>query len=126
MPDPTKKPLVAYLDQAPLVECPYGNVRRIVTGGAGGVANVHVVDVTKGTLHFHAAYDEVYYVLKGNGTITIDGDIHALRPGAAVVLPAGVPHELEAATGETLEFVIFGTPAMYIDDERAKPRKPGA
>ncbi|MEI6236469.1 MAG: cupin domain-containing protein [Planctomycetota bacterium] len=121
---PVKTPVVNYLDQSPLIECPYGNVRRIVTGGAGGVANVHVVSVTKGSLHYHAGYDEVYYHLSGNGTITIAGVTHAIRPGAAVVLPAGVPHELEAHPGETLEFIIFGTPAMSIDDERAKPRKP--
>jgi quercetin dioxygenase-like cupin family protein len=39
------------------------------------------------------------------------------------VIPAGVPHSLEAAAGEELEFVIFGTPPISIDDERARPRK---
>jgi mannose-6-phosphate isomerase-like protein (cupin superfamily) len=124
MSTPEKQPLVAYRDQAASINCPYGTVQRIVTGGAGGVANVHVVTVTKGSLHFHSGYDEVYYLLSGSGTIAIAGAVHALRPGAAVVLPAGVPHELEAAPGETLEFVIFGSPAMCIDDERARPRKP--
>jgi quercetin dioxygenase-like cupin family protein len=38
-------------------------------------------------------------------------------------IPAGVPHSLEANAGEELEFVIFGTPPMAIDDEKAKPRK---
>jgi mannose-6-phosphate isomerase-like protein (cupin superfamily) len=41
-----------------------------------------------------------------------------------VVIPAGVPHSLEAAAGSELEFVIFGTPPMAIEDERARPRKP--
>jgi mannose-6-phosphate isomerase-like protein (cupin superfamily) len=124
MSTPEKHALVAYRDQAPHIDCPYGNVQRIVTGGSGGVANVHVVTVTRGSLHFHSGYDEVYYLLGGHGTIAIAGETHALRPGAAVVLPAGVPHELEAVPGETLEFVIFGSPAMLIDDERAQPRKP--
>lgn len=118
-----KKPVVRYQDQSAPIDCPYGNVQRIVTGGDGGVANVHVVSVTKGTTHFHAGYDEVYYVLSGSGHIMLGDEKHLLRPGAAVVIPAGLPHSLEADAGQTLQFIIFGTPAMPIDDERAKPRK---
>src|SRR4051812_15255868 len=94
--DSSKQPLVRYLDKAPVIDCPYGNVRRLVTGGAGGVANVHVVSVTKGSLHFHDAYDEVYYVLSGSGKISMNEQTYPLRPGAAVVIPAGVPHALDA------------------------------
>ena len=62
-------------------------------------------------------------MLSGSGTIAIDQKTHPLRPGSVAVIPAGVPHSLEANSGEQLEFVIFGTPLMAIDDERAKPRK---
>ena len=118
-----KEPLVRHRDQTTPLDCPYGNVQRIVTGGAGGVANVHVVKVTKGTTHVHTGYDEVYYVLSGTGTITLGEDVYPLRPGSVAVIPAGVPHSLEAHPGEELEFIIFGTPPMAMDDERAKPRK---
>jgi mannose-6-phosphate isomerase-like protein (cupin superfamily) len=119
----TKQPLVRYLDQTSEIPCPYGNVKRVVTGGDGGVANVHIVSVTKGSPHLHKAYDEVYYVLSGTGSITIDGTTSPLRPGAVAVIPAGLPHGLEADEGQTLQFIIFGTPPMFIDDERAKPIK---
>jgi len=81
-----------------------------------------VLDV--GTLHVHTSYDEVYYVLAGTGTITLGQDTHPLRPGSVAVIPAGVPHSLEAEPGQELEFVIFGTPPMTMDDERARPVKP--
>ena len=124
MPDnPAKQAMVGYLDQSPEIQCPYGNVRRVITGGAGGVANVHIVSVTKGTTHFHAGYDEVYYVLRGTGQIMLGDKPHTLRPGAVAVIPAGLSHSIDADEGQTLEFIIFGTPAMPIDDERAKPRK---
>jgi mannose-6-phosphate isomerase-like protein (cupin superfamily) len=119
-----KEPLVRYRDEAQPLECPFGHVQRIVTGGAGGVANVHVVKITKGTPHVHTGYDEVYYVLSGTGTITLDRQTAPLRPGSVAVIPAGVPHALEASAGEELEFVIFGTPPLKMDDERAKPLKP--
>jgi mannose-6-phosphate isomerase-like protein (cupin superfamily) len=119
-----RQPLVPHRDETPPIDCPFGHVQRIVTGGAGGVANVHVVKITKGTPHLHRGYDEVYYVLSGIGTITLGQETHPLRPGSVAVIPAGVPHSLEAEPGQQLEFVIFGTPPMSIDDERAKPVKP--
>ena len=118
-----KQPLVRHRDQTPPLDCPFGHVERIVTGGEGGVANVHVVKVTQGTPHIHSGYDEVYFVLSGTGTITLDQKTHPLRPGTVVVIPAGVPHSLEAEAGQELEFVIFGTPPMAMDDARAKPKK---
>jgi len=118
-----KTPLVRHPDKTPPIDCPFGHVQRIVTGGEGGIANVHVVKITKGMPHLHQGYDEVYYVLSGTGTITLGEETHRLRPGTVAVIPAGVLHSLEATAGEELEFVIFGTPPMAIDDERARPRK---
>ena len=117
-------PVVRYRDETPSIFCPYGEVARIVTGGEGGVANVHVVRVTEGDLHYHAGYNEVYYLLSGKGHILLDGKRHLLRPGAVVVIPKGVSHSLSADAGETLEFIIFGTPAMSADDHRFVPLVP--
>ena len=122
--DPLKAPLVHHRADVESVECPFGHVQRIVTGGQGGIANVHVVRVTRGLPHVHTGYDEVYYVLSGTGTITLDKETHPLRPGSVVVIPAGVPHSLEADSGQELEFVIFGTPPMAMDDDRARPKTP--
>ena len=119
-----RQPLVHHRDETLAIDCPFGHVQRIVTGGAGGVANVHVVKITQGSRHVHTSYDEVYFVLSGCGTITLGRDAHPLRPGTVVVIPAGVAHSLRATTEDELEFVIFGTPPMAMDDERAKPVKP--
>lgn len=120
----TIEPVVRYRRETRPVECPYGDVQRIVTGGLGGVGNVHVVRVTAGSPHRHAGYDETYYVLGGTGTITLGEAAHRLEPGAVVVIPRGLVHSLQADPGETLEFIIFGTPAMSVDDPACAPRKP--
>lgn len=121
MSGPVKSPTVRYQDETDPIPCPYGDVRRVVTAGEGGVANVHVVSVTEGKPHRHAGYDEVYYVLRGMGEITMAGQTHALRPGAVVVIPAGVTHSLSASGPEPLQFIIFGTPPVPIDDPCARP-----
>jgi mannose-6-phosphate isomerase-like protein (cupin superfamily) len=119
-----KRALVQYLDETSAIDCPFGQVRRVITGGSGGVANVHVVKVSKGTPHFHSAYDEVYYVLNGTGKLVVESTTYALRPGAVAVIPAGATHALEGDGGGMLEFIIFGVPAMDVMDDRARPRKP--
>ena len=85
-----KTPLVRHRDETQPIDCPFGHVQRIVTGGQGGIANVHVVKITKGTPHLHQGYDETYFVLSGTGTITLGQETHPLRPGSVAVIPAGV------------------------------------
>jgi mannose-6-phosphate isomerase-like protein (cupin superfamily) len=123
MPDIRKQPLVLHRDECLPSDWPFGQMQRIVTGGKGGVANVHVAKTQNLPHFFHTGYDEIYYVLSGTGIITLDEKEIPLRPGSIVVIPAGVRHSLEATEGEELEFVIFGTPPMSIEDERAKPRR---
>ncbi|MDF3128323.1 cupin domain-containing protein [Kiritimatiellaeota bacterium B1221] len=120
----TNKPLVRYLDETDNISCPYGQVKRIITGGEFPGANVHVVTVSRGGEHYHPAYTEVYYVLSGTGKITLGGQIHVLRPGAVVVIPAGTVHSLASDTDEDLTFIIFGMPGMSIDAPEAHPQKP--
>jgi mannose-6-phosphate isomerase-like protein (cupin superfamily) len=55
--------------------------------------------------HFHR-YDEVIYILEGQGALHIGGDEAPLYPGACVHLPATVVHSL-ANTGET-EMALLG------------------
>jgi len=116
-----KECVTGYYDETSPISCPYGEVRRIITGGKGGIANVHVVSVTAGSPHYHRGCDEVYYLLSGTGTITLDNVYYPLRPGAAVVIPANTVHSLQADPGNKLEFVIFTTPPVNVDDERFKP-----
>jgi len=123
---PKPHPVVRYLDETETLPCPYGDTTRIVTGGeaAAEIANVHRVRVTKGARHFHPGYNEVYYVLAGQGRIVFDDAEHELRPGAVVVIPALVPHEVLAADeDQPLDFIIFGTPGMPVSDPRFTPTR---
>ena len=115
---------IHYLDETDPIDCPYGNVRRVVTGGQFGSPNIHVVRVSRGGEHYHREYDEVYYVTAGQGTMIMNQEEFPLRPGAVVGIPAGVVHELFAEEGTELEFVIIGIPGMPINDDRAAPCKP--
>jgi mannose-6-phosphate isomerase-like protein (cupin superfamily) len=87
---------------------------------------VGYIPVVRAPDHFHT-YDEVVYVLKGEGTVHIGGETAPLRPGTAVHLPARLVHCLEnTGPGEMHILGVFrpagspaeayypdGTPAAY-------------
>jgi mannose-6-phosphate isomerase-like protein (cupin superfamily) len=74
--------------------------------------------------HYHR-YDEVVYVLAGEGAFHVDGESAALRPGSCVHLPARLIHCLEnVGPGEMRVLGVFrpaGSPAeaYYPDDSPA-------
>lgn len=121
---PVKQVVIRHRDEITPLPCPYGETTRIVTGGEGGVANVHVIRVTDGSPHFHQGFDEVYYILSGIGVLTIDEQEHELRPGSVAVIPAETVHALRGKDNKPVEFVIFGTPPMSVEDDRYTPREP--
>ena len=76
--------------------------------------------------HFHR-YDEVIYILEGEGVLHADGSEAPLEPGSCVHLPAGLVHSLENTGASELQLLgVFrpagspaeayypdGTPATY-------------
>ena len=58
--------------------------------------------------HFHSGVEEVYLVIKGRGTITVDDKTAELITGDAVPIRAGETHSLENTSSEPLEFIIYG------------------
>jgi mannose-6-phosphate isomerase-like protein (cupin superfamily) len=73
--------------------------------------------------HFHR-YDEVVYVLSGEGAFHVDGDSAPLRAGSCIHLPAGLIHCLENhGPGEMQVLGVFrpaGSPAeAYYPDGSA-------
>ena len=58
-------------------------------------------------LHRHTPA-EVYYVLAGEGVVTLDGVEHAVRTGTSVFIPGDVEHGIRNTTGSALRlFYVF-------------------
>jgi mannose-6-phosphate isomerase-like protein (cupin superfamily) len=85
---------------------------------------VGYIPVGRAPDHFHP-YDEVVYVLEGNGALHIDGETQPLTRGSAVHLPARLVHCIEnVGPGEMRVLGVFrpaGSPAeaYYPDGTRA-------
>ena len=73
---------------------------------------VHAVDIDGAKLHYHKVATELYYVLAGEGTVSLDGEAHAVRQGSLVHIPPGVVH---GATG-TMRVLVVGIPDIADGD----------
>jgi mannose-6-phosphate isomerase-like protein (cupin superfamily) len=51
-------------------------------------------------MHKHTGDEEVFYIISGNGKITVDGETRPLCPGSVVLTLPGSSHEIEN-NGET-------------------------
>ena len=66
---------------------------------------------TKSTFHLHRDSDEVAYVLSGEVTFLIGGEITVGGPGACAFMPRGIPHAWKSTGAETGRVLFLYTPA---------------
>ena len=60
----------------------------------------------------HAAPgDAMATILEGTAQITIDGVPHTLNAGEAIIMPAGIPHAVQAVTAFKMYLVVVKTPS---------------
>ena len=64
--------------------------------------------------HVHKVQEQVYYVLEGEGVLTLDKERHLMRPHDYVYVPPGVRHSFTNTGTDGLVFLVVTTPA---DDE---------
>lgn len=65
--------------------------------------------------HKHKVQEQVYYVLEGEGVLTLDDERHLMRPHDYVYVPPGVRHSFANTGTGGLVFLVVTTPAS--DDE---------
>ncbi|MGD1906097.1 MAG: cupin domain-containing protein [Leptolyngbyaceae cyanobacterium] len=58
--------------------------------------------------HHHTDMHEVFFVESGQGTITIDGEAHALNPGVCIAVAPGETHEVGNTGSTPLVLAYFG------------------
>jgi uncharacterized cupin superfamily protein len=118
-PETERPPTIVALDDVPpedytgggdvvAVRRDFGDVLESTRSGVG-----HLV-VAPGTLsappHCHAAEEEIFFVLDGDGTLLLGDEEHPVRPGSVVARPpgTGVAHAFRAGGGG-LTLLAFGT-----------------
>lgn len=80
------------------------HLNRLVPGGP------------RGKLHHHTHADNVYIVKRGEGTLTIEGEVHVIKENDVVYIPAGAKHALSNLGNEIFEiFEIYAPSGRHMD-----------
>src|SRR6266540_749866 len=118
---------VRYADQTPLPAAPNREFRYLVNEDAGCLEITQFVGVIppgKAPDHSHI-YDEVIYVIEGDGIFHVDGTELPMHPGTCIHLPPRVLHCLENRGDRDLRvlgvFYPAGDPASRLEgDNKAR------
>ena len=89
-----------------------GQIRCLIEQKDGVAAEVHHVEIRDAKLHYHERTDEVYYIIAGEGTMTLDGEEIELHTGVVVYVPRGVRHK---AQGNLTVLVVCIPPGVLGD-----------
>ena len=102
-------------------------VESFVTKDGSTIRELHHTDVqslAEATLepdqaterHYHRTTEEIYFVVKGSGEMEVDGETQRIRPGDAVLIPAGAWHQLVNDGTSELRILCCCVPAYSHDD----------
>jgi mannose-6-phosphate isomerase-like protein (cupin superfamily) len=69
-----------------------GLIRPLIEENDGAAGEVHHLEITDAKLHYHERTDEFYYILGGQGRMSLDGEEIELHEGVVVYVPRGVKH----------------------------------
>lgn len=70
--------------------------------------------------HHHLLTEEIYYILRGVGRITVGEENREVGAGDAVFIPRGFMHTLENTGSETMTILLVCGPAHSFDDHHAE------
>ena len=73
-------------------------VSRTLVDRESGTVTVFAFDEGQRLSEHSAPHDAVFQTVAGVATVTLDGEVHRVESGDAIVLPAAVPHAVEADT----------------------------
>jgi mannose-6-phosphate isomerase-like protein (cupin superfamily) len=104
-----------------------GRVEPFVTKDGSTIRELHrtaVQSLAEATLepseaterHYHRETEEIYFVIKGAGTMEVDGETQTIRPGDAVLIPAGAWHQLENDGSSELRILCCCAPPYSHED----------
>ena len=68
------------------------------------------------TPHHHPRTEEIYYILEGDGEMTVDDETRRVGPGDAIAIPPGARHTIRNVGQETLKFLCCCAPGYENDD----------
>jgi len=112
------EPVVIRAGQGRMKELRYGRgtMEFLVDASDGAKQlDVHINVVRAGTepgpRHYHSGNENAYFVLGGEGEITVGDDAYVVGQGDFIFIPPGVPHAVHNSGSEDLRLIEIYAPS---------------
>ena len=116
--------LVVNRAEAKILHTPHGSeIRPLIDRTTAPITQCSLAEETlppghSVTPHHHEVLEEVYYILSGNGVMTIGAEQRAVSAGDAIYIPTQHRHTLTNTGTEPLRLLLVCGPAFYFEDHR--------
>lgn len=75
------------------------------------------IEAGTGTVrHHHRIAEEIYYLLEGEGTMELDGEVREVRAGDAILIPPGAWHQITASAAGAIRLLCCCSPPYQHGD----------
>ena len=72
-------------------------------------------------LHYHEKATQLFFILKGRATFTIDGITSVLKPEQGIEIAPGLAHFIANKENSDLEFILYSYPSTKNDRVNIHP-----
>lgn len=72
-------------------------ISKILLKKETGNITLFSFDTGQGLSEHTSPFDAVVHVVEGEGSFIIDGDLKTVKEGEMIIMPANVPHDVQAA-----------------------------
>ncbi len=87
----------------------HGNLKQ-------SLAEATVPSGTQTQLHLHKQSEEIYYITRGQGVMTIGENKFSVKVGDSILIPPNTPHQIQNDHSEDLIFLCMCSPAYSHQD----------
>lgn len=109
-------------EHAAIIRTPHGSeIRPLMDRTTSGIAQCSLAEETlpagaRVGRHYHVETEEVYYIVRGEGRMTIDDEVCDVKAGDCIFIPRGSVHTLENTGSEAMTILLICGPAYAIAD----------
>ena len=108
-------------EQSPFITADGSQIRSILDHTNAPVAMQSLAEATlppcgETQRHYHKVSEEFYFITSGTGQMELDGEIAEVKPGDAILIPAGAWHQIKALGESELKLLCCCAPPYSHDD----------
>jgi quercetin dioxygenase-like cupin family protein len=102
---------------------------RLVAPGVNGAQFMEIIygDIARhgaAVAHAHPDLEQATYVIEGEATVEVDGEVHSVKTGDLLFFPAKVFHDIQVISERIKLLVIYAPPYGEAPEKVIKSTKP--